>query len=91
MGIDDFRHSYPLRTVCEVTRDIHDLLAANKDRVGEDLYNLLFLLLQEQMRMQKKMDLRLRHYKSDYENGFYKENSGHRALSEKREVLYQTL
>lgn len=78
MSLDDFKRSYYLRTVCEVTRELHDLVQEHKSLIGDDLYARIFDLLQEQMRMQKKMDLKLRQYKSDYETEIFKANVNHK-------------
>ena len=48
------------------------------------MYLNIFSLLQEQMRMQKKMHIRLKHYKSNYENEFYKENKDYREDERRR-------
>lgn len=74
MGLDDFKRSYYLRTVCEVTREIKDLIDAHRPMLGDTLYGEIFAKLQEQMIMQKKMDLRLKQYKSDYENEIFSKN-----------------
>ena len=86
MGIDDFKRSFPTRTVCEVTRIIADeIIYLNKKGLLSDYYyNRIFSLLQEQMRYQKKMDAKLRKYKSDYDACMYKPNPDHEAIAEQR-------
>lgn len=74
MGVDDFKHSYHLRTVCEVTREIYDIITAHRAAIGEVVYAEIWAKLQEQMRMQKKMDLRLKQYKSTYESEIFNVN-----------------
>jgi len=68
MGVDDFKRSFHKRTVCEVTREIYDILFDNREKIGDEIYSKIFSLLQEQMRMQKRMDLKLRKYKSSYDD-----------------------
>lgn len=74
MGVDDFKRSYRLRTVCEVTREIYDIITAHRAAIGEVVYAEIWAKLQEQMRMQKKMDLRLKQYKSTYESEIFNVN-----------------
>lgn len=76
MADDDFKRSYPLRTVCEVTREIADqiIYLHKKGMLTDYFYNRIFSLLKEQMRMQKKMDAKLKSYKSEYEKEIYKPN-----------------
>lgn len=83
MPVDDFYRSFQMRTVCEVTREIFDVIEENRERIGSDIYDAIFEKLQEQMRMQKKMDLKLRRYRRDWDEGFYKKNIDH-AEDEKR-------
>lgn len=83
MSLDDFKRSYPLRTVCEVTREIHDIIKENRDILG-GLYDTIFLKLQEQMRMQKKMDSKLRSYKFGYEDDMFKANPNYKQLEKDR-------
>lgn len=58
--------SFQFRTVCEVTREIYDIICANKDVIGNDVFEQIHERLKEQIVMQKKMDARLKHYKSDW-------------------------
>ena len=78
MGEEDFHKTYPFRTVCEVTREIYRLITAAKDEgaLDNDLYNAINIKLHEQMRMQKKMDAKLRLYKPGYEAEMYKKTEG---------------
>lgn len=78
MSKDDFNRSYPLRTVCEVTREINRMLVENMDRIGTELYEALFALLLEQMRYQKKMDAKLRQYRQGYETEMYRRNENYK-------------
>ncbi len=84
MGIDDFKRSYPLRTVCEVTREVFDIINAHRAKIGEVVYAEIFAKLQEMMRMQKKMDLRLKEYKSTYEVEMYAKNEDHSQDEDRR-------
>jgi len=65
MGEWDFKSSFPMRTVCEVTREIHDVVYQHKETLGGD-YDKIKKLLNEQIVMQKKIDRRLREYKADW-------------------------
>jgi len=86
VGVEDFKRSYSLRTVCEVTREIYDIITANRATIGEVIYAEIWTKLQEQMRMQKQMDLRLRHYKSTYENEIFKANDDYKEDEARRGV-----
>ena len=46
MGVDDFKHSYHLRTVCEVTREIYDIITAHRAAIGEVVYAEIWAKLQ---------------------------------------------
>jgi hypothetical protein len=86
VGVEDFKRSYSLRTVCEVTREIYDIITANRAAIGEVIYAEIWTKLQEQMRMQKQMDLRLRHYKSTYEHEIFKANDDYKEDEARRGV-----
>ena len=74
MGLDDFKRSYPIRTVCEVTREVFDIINTHRATIGEVVYAEIFTKLQEMMRMQKSMDNRLKQCKDNYEHEIYKTN-----------------
>ena len=54
------------RTICEVLRDIHDITKDKPDVVA---------LLEEATIMAKKMDAKLKEYKSDWQETFYQKNT----------------
>lgn len=58
--------AFAKRTVCEVTREIYDLICEHKAVLGPMLFKEIEILLKEQAIMQKKMDGRLRFYKKDW-------------------------
>ena len=55
------------RTICEVLREIHDISKDNHSVVE---------LLEEATTMAKKMDKKLKEYKADWQENFYKKNKG---------------
>jgi hypothetical protein len=59
-----------IRTICEVHREIHDILL-NID-IDEKTANELIRLLEEAYHMGKKMDGKLRQYKNNYDDGWWK-------------------
>ena len=69
MGADDFKKSHPFRSVCEVTRECHDMVEQFRNLLDE-----MTVKLTEMMNMQKKMDKKLRKYKSDWAQGFFEKN-----------------
>lgn len=84
--VDFFKKSYPKRTVCEVTREIYEIITKNKHALGEILYNEIFKRLVDQMKMQKKMDAKLKAYKDTYEDD-YELNPDWEEKKERRETL----
>lgn len=92
MGIDDFKRSYPLCTVCEVTRQLADIIIDLRARgaFSDSDYDNMWNLLKTQMRMQKKMDAKLRQYKADYEQQMFDDNPEFKQLDNKRKS-YETL
>ena len=86
----EFFRTYYKRTVCEVTREIFDILNENHKKIGDSLYSAIFNLLQEQMTMQKKMDARLKYYKDTYEQD-YEDNTDTDNKIRKRTPLYEEL
>jgi len=59
-----------IRTICEVHRDIHDILMDAE--ISPKLANRLIRLLEEAYHMGKKMDSKLRQYKNNYDDGWWK-------------------
>ena len=91
MVIMDFFRTYFKRSVCEVTREIFDIIHERKAEIGEEIYNEIFAKLQEQMVMQKKMHTRLqKHYKDNYEQE-YKDNTDTDIKMVKRAKAYGEL
>lgn len=70
-----------IRTICEVHREMHDMLIGNKIIPDKDA-NRIIDLLEEAYRMGKKMDNKLRQYKYDYDDGWWK-RSKEKVLKEK--------
>ena len=60
---EEFKKASHRRTLCEVIREIHD---AGNDRVR--------VLSEEAIAIAKKMDAKLREYKSDWDANFYEKN-----------------
>ena len=60
----------PERTICEVHREIYDLLLDGS--INQTLANELIDLLETAYRMGKKMDGKLRQYKHDYDDNWWK-------------------
>lgn len=74
------KRASPFRTICEVHREIFDLaqtLPEEKKTAIEDLVLDAFI-------MGKKMDAKLKEYKSDWANGFYEVNEDRRKDRVKR-------
>ena len=60
--------SNPFRTICEIHRQIYKAIQENRPKKE------IIKLLQEAYRAGKRMDKRLREYKKDYDEGFWKKN-----------------
>lgn len=80
--------TYTRRTVCEVTREIFDILNEEKSNINKSIYDKIFTLLNEQLVMQKKMDERLRYYKENYEPDLFEKNTGFFKKIRKRTLSY---
>jgi hypothetical protein len=78
--------TYTRRTVCEVTREIFDVL--NESNIDKTTYDKIHSLLTEQLEMQKKMDARLRYYKENYEPDLFEKNTNIFAKFRKRTLAY---
>ena len=70
------------RTICEVHREIFDLCGLLDEHTG----TLLRRKVLEAFIMGKKMDRKLREYKSDWDSGFYERNIDHRQDSKRRKA-----
>lgn len=77
---------YHRRTVCEVTREILDVL--NESDINKKTYDKIHSLLIEQLTMQKKMDERLRYYKENYEPDLFEKNTNLFEKFRKRTLSY---
>jgi len=86
VSLGDFYRAFPFRSVCEVTREIHDIITAHQDRLGPALYQEIFGLLQEQMAMQKKMDGKLRQYRTDWDADMWAATADFEAKQKRREA-----
>lgn len=62
------------RTICEVHREIYE--STGDEKIKE--------LVLEAFILGKKMDAKLREYKSDWDAGLYEKNEDHRADSKRR-------
>ena len=69
------------RTICEVLREVYDMLYDQKDTVKS--YDEMIDKLQESYTYAKKMDAKLRQYKNNYDNDWWEK--------EKTEVIMQKL
>jgi hypothetical protein len=58
------------RTICEVHREIYDACCAMPENEKAQLRELVL----EAFIMAKKMDAKLREYKSDWDDGFFEKN-----------------
>ena len=73
-SIKDKRVS-PFRTICEVHREIYDIVMDNiYDKVSKnnDIAEQIVDLLEEAYGMAKKMNSKLRQYKYNYDDGWWK-------------------
>lgn len=70
------------RTICEVHREIFDACA----ELPEPHQTQIRRLVLQAFVMGKKMDRRLREYKTDWDTGFYEANVDHRADSKRRKA-----
>lgn len=68
------------RTICEVHREIYDAC----EGIEEPLKTKVRDLVLEAFVMGKKMDGKLRDYKSDWDAGFYEKNLDHKQDSARR-------
>jgi len=68
-SIKDKRVS-PIRTICEVHREIYDILESND--INPKLKKVLIEKLETAYQMGKKMDAKLRQYYYNYDDGWWK-------------------
>ena len=61
------------RTICEVHREIYDLVHEHIDQL--DTFKQFETKLEECYQMAKKMDLKLRQYKNNYDEAWWEEHS----------------
>lgn len=73
------RGSYPRRTICEVLREINDIVQGT-DEVSVTIRKKLALC----ERMAKKMQTKLIEYSGDHHTEWWKKNPNHKANLEKR-------
>lgn len=62
------------RTICEIHREIYDIITENKD-VSKDLKNKIIFLLEDAYKIGKKMECKLRQYKNNYDDDWYQKTS----------------
>jgi hypothetical protein len=67
-----------LRTICEVHREIYDIVYDNEDEKLKDLVNEAYILA-------KKMDAKLRQYKNNYDDDWW-EKEREKVIREKIEM-----
>jgi len=80
--LGQFRRASSFRTICEVHREIYDLCESLPDKEKMALRSLVI----EAFVMGKRMDGKLREYKSDWDSGFYERNVDHRDDSRRRKA-----
>jgi hypothetical protein len=66
------------RTICEVIREINDLIENCRFQDREDYIEKFRELVLEAFTMGKKMDAKLREYKQDWDKGFYEGNKNYK-------------
>lgn len=71
------------RTICEVHREIHDILINDKS-ISDEVSDKLTELLQEAYVMAKKMNNKLRQYKHNYDDGWWEKNRNIKEKLDKR-------
>lgn len=71
------------RTICEVHREIHDILINDKS-ISDEVSDKLTELLQEAYVMAKKMNNKLRQYKNNYDEGWWEKNRNIKEKLQKR-------
>jgi hypothetical protein len=76
---NSFRNAYELRTLCEVLREINDILQGNID------HDKIFPLLVEAEKMGKKMSRKLRQYSKEWDVEWWERNKDYEADLIKRE------
>lgn len=71
-SIKDKKKINPFRTICEVHREIYDIIIKDKT-ISDELSNELIELLEDAYVMAKKMNAKLRQYKHNYDDGWWEE------------------
>lgn len=79
-ALKSLTRSSAFRTVCEVHREIYDECSS----LDEPLQSKIKSLVLEAFIMVKKMDAKLREYKSDWDAGFYEVNTDRRSDRHRR-------
>lgn len=79
--IRDFNSVYPVRTICEVLREINDSLR------GNELHAVIFPKLQECEIMAKKMSRKLRKYSKEWDKDWWEKNKDYEDDLIKRESI----
>lgn len=63
------KKTYQLRTICEVHREIYDILLDKYE--SNNIRKEIEERLEESYQMAKKMDLKLKQYKNGYDDGWW--------------------
>lgn len=63
------KKTYQLRTICEVHREIYDILLDKYE--NNNIRKEIEERLEESYQMAKKMDLKLKQYKNGYDDGWW--------------------
>lgn len=72
-----------LRTICEVHREMHDILLED-DGINTKTANKIIFLLEEAYKMAKKMNNKLVQYKHNYDDAWWEENRKFKDTFKKR-------
>ena len=62
------------RSICEVHRELHDILMSEKS-IPNDVADQMITLLEEAYIMAKKMNNKLRQYKFNYDDGWWEQSN----------------
>ena len=77
---ENFHHSCKKRTLCEVLRELADIHQDSQNPHDREVRKLL----SECEGMAKRMNRKLKEYKTDYDKGWYEKNKDYVADLEKR-------
>ena len=72
------------RTICQVHRDIYDLLL--NENIDSDVANKLIDLLDDAYIMAKKMNNKLRQYKHNYDDDWWEKNRKFKRVLKRRKI-----